>query len=126
MRDVFEQSKINLNFSGSYRGKRKQIKGRIFDVTASGGFMLCEYVEGIEKLFEIGKEIACFDTYDELVDKIRYYLLHDSERRRIAEAGYRRTISDHTAERRLHEIFKEVGLLKTIAQNQERYHYRMF
>lgn len=110
MSDVFEKSKINLNLSGSYRGDRKQIKGRIFDVTASGGFLLSEFVEGIGEFFEIGEEIVCFETYDELLDKIRYYLSHESERRSIAEAGYKRTISDHTAERRLNEIFTEIGL----------------
>ena len=110
MSQVFEKSQINLGLSESYRGNRKQIKGRPFDVTASGGFFLGEYVEGIEEFFEIGKEIVCYEGYDELKDKIRYYLSHEVERKAIAEAGHKRTLSCHTAEKRLVEIFTEIGL----------------
>lgn len=109
MSSVFEQSRINLNFSRSYRGDRRQIKGRCFEVTCSGGFLLSEYIEGIEEYFVVDKEIVCFDSYSEMLDKIKFYLSHESERRQIAESGYRRTLSEHTAERRLHEVFKDIG-----------------
>jgi spore maturation protein CgeB len=108
---VFEQSRVNLNLSGSYQGERKQVKARVFEVTASGGFLLCEYVDGLEEFFEIGKEIVCFASYGDLADKIRFFLSHESERRRIAEAGYSRTLSCHTSERRIREACSEMGLL---------------
>ena len=34
-----------------------------------------------------GEHYACFDTLDDLVDKVRYYLDHPAERDRIARAG---------------------------------------
>ena len=40
--------------------------------------------------FEPGEEIVGYRGADELVDKIRCYLAHDEERKRIVLAGYRR------------------------------------
>jgi len=114
MSSVFERSRVNLNLSGAYRGTRGQIKCRVFDVTAAGGFLLCEYVPGLENFFELDKEIVCFATYDELLEKTRYYLGHEAERRSIAEAGRRRTLGEHTGEHRFREIFTEMGISEPV------------
>ena len=110
MAEVFGRSKINLNFAASYRGKRKQIKGRVFDVTACGTFLLSEYLPEIEDYFILDKEIVCFEGYEDMAAKIKYYLAHETERETIAEAGYKRTMADHTAEMRMLQIFSEIGL----------------
>jgi spore maturation protein CgeB len=111
MAEVFERSRINLNFAGSFRGKRQQIKARVFEVTASGGFLLTEYCPEIEseKHFIPGKEIACFENYQDMVAKIKYYLAHETEREAIAEAGYRRAMAEHTSEMRMRQVLAEIG-----------------
>lgn len=78
-----------------------QIKGRLFEIPCCGGFELTGYTPALESLYEIGKEIECFHNFKELVQKIKYYLSHDKERKAIAQAGYKRTIRDHTWEQRL-------------------------
>jgi spore maturation protein CgeB len=40
-------------------------------------------------LFKEGETIECFDSVEEAREKISYYLSHEDERRRIAEASYR-------------------------------------
>lgn len=109
MINIFSGSKINLNFTGSYRNpKIKQLKARIFEVTMCGGFLLTEYVNGIEEFFEIDKEIVCFKTVDEAVDKVKYYLRHEKERIKIARAGWERAHKDHTWQKRLSDIFEKI------------------
>ncbi len=97
------------NLRGVLGRRRRQIKGRNFEIPGCGGFLLTEYVEGLEDYYVIGKEIAVFHHVDELVDLVRYYLDHDEERKQIARAGYERTLRDHTYQKRFEQIFAEVS-----------------
>ncbi len=65
-----------------------------------------------------GREVATFADTAELVDKVRYYLASEEERADIALAGYRRTLRDHTYERRFNEIFSRIGLLGQVLPHQ--------
>ena len=106
--EIMRKSIISLNFANS-KGKR-QIKARTFEVPGAGGFLLSEAVDTIEHYYQVGNEIDCFGSIDELVQKIRYYLSHLEERDRIAFRGYLRTKSDHTYEKRFEKILKAVKL----------------
>ncbi|GAH34293.1 unnamed protein product, partial [marine sediment metagenome] len=108
MTDIFGASKINLNFSRASRTGRLSIKGRTTEVCLAGGFLLTEYVPGIESYFEIDKEIVCFHNTEEMIDKITYYLNHDEERRAIAQAGWKRAVSEYTPFHMLSRLFGEI------------------
>ncbi len=90
--------------------KTSQIKARIFEIPACGGFLMTGYADDLEKYYALGKEIIVYENIPDLVEKVRYYLGHDEERERIARAGYERTIREHTYEKRFREIFKTIGL----------------
>lgn len=110
---IFNTSRINLNFSHCpEESLSAQIKARVFEVPMCGGFLLTEYVEGIEEYFEIGKEIECFKNNEEAVEKINYYLKYKEERENIAKAGHIRALKDHTWERRLTDVFNNAEELQ--------------
>lgn len=88
----------------------EQIKGRNFEVPGCGGFLLTGPADDLESYYTPDAEIAVFADIDDLVAKIRYYLDHEDERRAIAEAGYARTLAEHTYSRRFAEIFSTMGL----------------
>ena len=119
---IFNQSRVNLNFTDPPKyinrfkrllGRKQpphQIKGRNFEIPCCGGFLLTDHADNLEDYYVPGREIALFDGVDDLADKVRYYLAHESERAGIADAGYNRTVREHTYEKRFSEIFARLGL----------------
>jgi spore maturation protein CgeB len=85
---------------------------RSIEIPACGGFLLGERTPTHMALYEEGQEAEFFETHQECVDKIRYYLDHDQERRRIAEAGRRRCLnSSHSAVDVMRDALREIGQL---------------
>lgn len=112
---MYSRSKINLGFStcGDTHLSRErivQVRLRDFEVPMSGGFYMVEYMEELEEFFEIGKEIVCYTSPQDLADKIKYYLAHDAEREQIRQAGHARCLRDHSWQTRLTTAFRQMGL----------------
>jgi spore maturation protein CgeB len=117
MVNVFSSSRINLNFSKSYRGRlwRKrplthQLKARLFEIAGSGGFVLTERSPHLEQYFTIDEEVAVFDRVDDLVPQVEFWLKHETEREQVARAGYERVMAEHTYEKRFEQIFRAAGV----------------
>jgi spore maturation protein CgeB len=107
---VFSRTGINLNLSNaSVDDSHQQIKGRNFEIPGTGSFLLTGPADNLDAYYTDKKEIAVFRSPEEMVDLIRYYALHETERDAVAAAGYRRTIDEHTWERRWTEIFGRVN-----------------
>lgn len=108
------QSHISLNFSEVQDGLTGEIKRHIrlrdFEIPMSGGLMMTGYQEELSLYYEIGKEIVCYDTPAELLDKCRYYLKHDDEAEAIRRAGLQRALRDHTWANRFQQLFDYMGL----------------
>ncbi len=83
----------------------EQVKGRHFEINSCGGFQLSYYVEGLERHYRIGEEIAVYESVDQMIEKVRYYLRHEEEREEIAQRGYERTLREHRMEQRFQRIF---------------------
>lgn len=60
---------------------------RCYEIPACGVFMLAQRTPSLCEVFREGQEAAYFESAEELVDKVNFYLIHERERRRIAEAG---------------------------------------
>jgi spore maturation protein CgeB len=112
---IFSASRINLGFTrmvgdDTARNGFCQVKLRDFEVPLAGGFYLVEKAPDHEALFELGKEIETWTTFEELVEKTRYFLDHETERQAIAVAGQRRALRDHTWRARFEMLFRELGI----------------
>lgn len=98
----YPSTKVNFNCTS------QQMKGavnqRVFDVPVCGGFLLTDHRWQMEHLLEPGKEIICYGTPDEIGALVSYYLRHESDRRRIIDAGRARILAEHTYDVRLAEL----------------------
>ena len=71
--------------------------------------MLAERTDEHMQLFEEGKEAEFFSSKEELLQKVQYYLQHDTERLAIAKAGYDRCFKDnYTFENRMQGILNNL------------------
>ena len=85
---------------------------RVFDVPASGGFVITSAKPVIAEFFKTsgtGQEIVTFTSAHELMAKIDYYLEHEEERLAIAGRGMRRVLGGHTYDHRVREMFRAAG-----------------
>lgn len=100
---IFNISKICLNL------QPKDMKNggnmRIFEIPGSGGFQLADKVPS--EYFLEGEEVVLFSSPRDLDKKIRYYLKHNQERRKIAERGFLRAHRDHTYVQRFKKLLQE-------------------
>jgi spore maturation protein CgeB len=132
MENIIQSSKINLNISNSVvydvrylfsnfkhvvnliRGlkNKSDMKARMFELPAQGGFELTEFVPSLEDYFVIGKEIACYTNVDEAEDMIMYYLKNDDERESIKKCGTQKALEYHLYEHRIKEFMPELNIMK--------------
>ncbi len=80
------------------------VNPRTFEVAACGGFQLVDRVQGLEKLFAPGQEIAAFGSEEELLEMAQHYLANPEERARLAQAGRRRVLNEHTYYHRMEQM----------------------
>lgn len=99
---VFKQSKINLNIS--LRSIKSGIPLRAFDILGSGGFLLSNFQADYLDDFAPGEDFDYYESREDLIDKINYYLTHDEERIAIAKNGHDKVAGHHTFRHRVREM----------------------
>lgn len=82
---------------------------RTFEIPACGSFQLASRTD--PKWFVANREIVIYQHATDLIAKIDYYLHHSSQRRKIAQAGYRRVHHDHTYKKRFKLLFQLLAAL---------------
>ncbi len=92
-------------------GGHRLVKPGLFDFTAAGALVLTNRFAEIEPLFLFERELIGFETTDELLQKVAYYLAHPDEAERIRQAGRARTLRDHTWKAIWPRILELVGSL---------------
>ncbi len=98
----YNVSEISFNITSTQM--RNSVNQRVFDVPASGGFLLTDYKQQLEGLMKIGEEIACYRDKEEIPELIRFYLKHERQRKNIVEQGRKRVLAEHTYVHRLKEL----------------------
>lgn len=101
LREYACRSKLNLCITRSaHASVFASSSARPFELASMGCCIVANPYAGIETWFEPGKEIIMVTSADEALDRYRYLLAHDSERRRIGEAARQRVLNEHTFQHR--------------------------
>ena len=99
----YSKSRIILNFIREGDG----FSIRIFEAMVNG-FTISEECNDIRNFFNMDKEIVCFKTKEELLEKIRYYLKNNKERNQIYKNGKNKVLKNFTWEKQIEKIEKLV------------------
>lgn len=85
---------------------------RSFEIPMSGGLQICKYNSELAGYFEEDKEILFYRSYNELIEKTKYYLRPENNKKRmmIKEAARKRAESEHSWFERFKKVFNHLGL----------------
>lgn len=89
---MYSSSKIILNTNIPQSSDLGVVSLRTYQVLACKGFLISDPVPGMED--ELRGKVVFTEGYDDLADKIKYYLAHEDERRAIAEKGYNYAVKE--------------------------------
>lgn len=136
MVNIFNRSKINLNFSDTVDDRSfninknmdysmipniyqyiQQLKGRTIEITLCKSFALTQNAFGIEELFTT-KQIGIFNTKEELLEKVKYYLENEEERIKMENSAYEDAVIKFNSTKQFKNILDSINIkdrkIKTI------------
>ena len=102
--EIYCSSKIVLNLHHPQTVLGVNMK--TFEIASCGAFQLVDFRKEMQSLFEIGKELICYNNTEELVKLVEYYLAHPEERKNIAQQAQKRVRDEHTYEHRMKKIMQ--------------------
>ena len=109
LNNLYNAGKIFLHISGSGYPDSYLLNG----VAAWAFFLVRSHprdnqADGLGEMFELGRELTIFDTPQDLVRKVRYFLAHDEEREKITQAAREKLLSHHSYKIRARQILNAI------------------
>jgi len=102
MYGILRRTKIVLNHHGDVAPYANNM--RLYEATGMGAMLLTDWKANLHEMFAPGKEVVTYRSPEECAEMINYYLVHEEERRTIAQAGQVRTLRQHTYAHRMQEL----------------------
>jgi glycosyltransferase involved in cell wall biosynthesis len=96
----YRKAKIVLNFTRDKVG----FSDRVFHVLGTKTLLISEYCRDLEKFFKKGVHLEWFNSPEELLKLVRFYLENDDLQGKIAEQGYNFVIEHFTWEKIIDKI----------------------
>ena len=113
-KDIFVIGNDMVNTINSYkihfnRNLADDLNYRTFETLGCKTFLLTNKTENLENLFTIGEHLDIYNSKQELLDKVKFYLSNDELRNKISESGYNHVRKNHTFVNRAEEILKIIN-----------------
>ncbi len=102
MMQVISSVKISVNIHGDFM--RYGGNMRLFECAALGSFQIVDDRPGVHEWFQDGEHLVTFKDHKDLREKVRYFLAHEDERRRIAAAARAHVLANHRYDQRLARV----------------------
>lgn len=100
--DVFRRARAVLN--NLHPAEMESLNCRLFEATCAGGVVLCEERAELANLFDPGREVLPFASYDDLLMSCRLVLTDSFGGQHVGDAASARAQRDHTIRSRVAKI----------------------
>ncbi|NOH20151.1 CgeB family protein [Vibrio cyclitrophicus] len=108
---IFGEAKIvlGIGFVG-YSQRISTLKLRDFDALFTGALYITSRNEDLEEIFTEDENIVFYDSTNELIEKVKYYLANEEQRNSIALRALEDARANHLWEKRLRDTFLMLGV----------------
>ncbi|CAH8247217.1 glycosyltransferase [Paenibacillus melissococcoides] len=90
----------------------KSFNMRLFEGMGCGALILTDNTPEQSALFENGVHYVLYDSREDMLEKLRYYLNHPDEAAKIAAEGQRHVVRNHTYEHRASQVLDLIKSLR--------------
>lgn len=111
--EVINRSVVNLGHGGiGYADDLMNVKTRDFEIPGcGGGVYVTTYSPDLARHYDIGREIACFRSTDDMIELVRHCLANRDESRHMADAARARCLAEHRWQHRYEVVLRHCGVL---------------
>lgn len=103
---IYNESEICLNLH--HPQSKEGLNPRTFEIPGAGSLEIVDKRPALHSMFEEGKEIVSFDSFENLSSEIVSLLDDPGGRAKIADSGHQRAIKEHTFSHRVKEILSRL------------------
>jgi len=106
---LLASTKIALNFKNNHLQQLELgFSDRVMKVMGAGCFCLTHEILGIEKMFTLGVHLDTYKDYNDMIDKIGYYLQNDEKRAHIATMGQTKILTEYNIDIVTNKYLEEI------------------
>jgi spore maturation protein CgeB len=107
---IYKNAKIVICMN--HFNREEYTSGRLYRAISAGAFCLVHYYKGIEKEFEIGKNIVVWHDVGELRVLIDYYIDNEQERKDISNSGKNMVTSEYNWNKRIKNLLSQINEIR--------------
>ncbi|PHG57788.1 CgeB family protein [Bacillus toyonensis] len=118
--EYYRKSRININIHRSIEDStfnRNELKinacsinNRTFEVASTGAFQMTDMRSNLESCYLSGIQIETFTSSIDFIEKAENYLANPDKRKKIAMQGLKRTLLEHTYDKRVTQLLKTIEI----------------
>jgi len=101
---MFCSAKVVFNIHTWYGKFDHGVNPRLFEAAGCGAFQVVDWKQEIPRLFDCRKEVACYQTLEDLFDITRKALKGDAARNDAAAAAHATAYREHTYRHRMEKL----------------------
>ncbi|MFC1982120.1 glycosyltransferase, partial [Chloroflexota bacterium] len=104
---ILNRSKISISLSQD--DDKERLRKRSFEIMACKSLLMEDDRAGTKRMFDVDKDFVTFRSKEELVEKVKYYLQHEEERKLIAQSGCDKVTNVYNTQNMWRNTFEAMG-----------------